>query len=132
MSRSTAHHELPPSNDPVWAQLGNEVLENLSTPKTVSQLKVWARDERLEIGRLVNALAWLDLRGLALLDKTGAAPLWKRVDPPPSPQTIELQPLPKYCPHCHGMMKVEPVRVACIICGRSIYPPAGLADASEG
>jgi hypothetical protein len=123
MGRSTSHHELPPSDDPVWVQLGDAVLKNLGTPKTVRQLKSWARDERLEIGRLVNALAWLDMRGLVIVDKTATPePLWKRSDVPPPP-AAQLAPLPKHCPKCHGMMKVEPQRVACIVCGKSIYPP---------
>lgn len=122
MPRSASHHDLPASDDPVWVQLGKEVLENLQTPKTVRQLKSWARGERLEIGRLVNALAWLDMRGLVLVDKTAVEPLWKRSDVPPPPP-MQLQPIPKRCPKCQGPMKVEPQRLACITCGKSIYPP---------
>ena len=124
MGRSShSHHELPPSDDPVWVQLGEVILQNLRTPKTVRQLKSWARGERLEIGRLVNTLAWLDMRGLVLVDKTATPePLWKRSDAPPPP--VQLQPLPKHCPKCNGLMKPEPMRLACIVCGKSIYPPA--------
>jgi hypothetical protein len=86
-----SHYDLPASDDPVWIQLGREVLSNLGTPKTVSQLKSWARGERLEIGRLVNALAWLDTRGLVYVDKTTVEPLWKRSD---VPLPTQLQPVP--------------------------------------
>jgi Zn finger protein HypA/HybF involved in hydrogenase expression len=38
---------------------------------------------------------------------------------------MQLQPVPKRCPKCQGTMKVEPQRLACIHCGKSIYVPAG-------
>lgn len=125
---SYAHHDLPASDDPVWVQLGKEILENLDTPKTVRQLKDWAKDERLEIGRLVNALAWLDMRGLATVDKTSVEPLWSRSDPKTRQRVPK--PLPTHCAHCNGLMKVEPQRLACIVCGRSIYPPV-LTESEE-
>lgn len=128
MGRSLAHDDLPPSDDPVWEQLGTEVLGELKTPKTVRQLKSWARGERLEIGRLVNTLAWLDMRGLVAVDRSAIEPLWKRSDAP-LPPPVELKPVPKRCGKCGGMMKVEPQRLACCICGRSIYPP--VADGDE-
>lgn len=131
MGRSLAHDDLPPSSDPIWEQLGSEVLDELETPKTVSQLKSWARHERLEIGRLVNALAWLDMRGLVAIDRSAIEPLWKRSDAP-APPPVELKPPPKHCTKCGGMMKVEPQRLACCICGKSIYPPVADGDEDTG
>lgn len=129
MGRSLAHDDLPPSEDPIWNQLGAEVLDELKTPKTVRQLKSWARGERLEIGRLVNTLAWLGLHGKVRVDRTTAEPLWQRAPKPLPEEAVKAAPMPKNCGHCGGLMKAEPQRLACVICGRSIYPP--LADGDE-
>jgi hypothetical protein len=120
MGRSSAHDDLPPSDDPIWLELGAEVLEELKTPKTVSQLKDWARGERLEIGRLINTLAWLDMRGL-VERHSGVEALWKRSERRPPIRRA----LPACCPHCQNLArwKAEPQRVACMVCGYSMYPP---------
>jgi predicted Zn-ribbon and HTH transcriptional regulator len=123
MGRSYAHEDLPASEDPVWAELGVEVLEHLSTPKTISQLKEWARARKLEIGRLINVLTWLDMRSAVAVERLGdEEAVWRRVEPPSAPPS-RIQ-VPPRCPRCKGMWKAEPQRLACIACGHSIYPPA--------
>lgn len=129
MARPYVHSDLPSSEDPVWQKLGDTVLGVLKTPKTVRQLKEWARAERMEVARLVNTLAWLDMRGLVAVDRTTAEPLWSRADEAPP---IELLPVPKKCQKCGGLMRVEPQRLACIICGFSIYPPKADGDEDVG
>lgn len=131
MSRDTRHDELPASNDPIWTEWAREVLAELQRPKTTEQLKRWARNERFEMGRLINALAWLDMRGLVEAEKSNGTALWRRTDPKPR---VELQPVPDHCPRCRGKMKVEPERVACVHCGHSIYAPVEdreLVDAGD-
>lgn len=119
MSRAIRHDDLPASNDPIWTEWAGAVLGVLDRPRTTEQLKRWARTERFEMGRLINALAWLDMRGLIEAEKTNGTALWKRTPPKP----VELQPIPDRCPRCRGSMKVEPERIACVQCGHSIYAP---------
>lgn len=120
MKRDTRHDELPASDDPIWLKWAGEVLRTLDRPRTTEQLKRWAKAERFEVGKLINALAWLDLRGLVEAEKANGTALWKRTPPKPK---LELQPIPRRCPRCRGAMKVEPERIACIACGHSIYAP---------
>lgn len=121
MGRTLRHDELPASDDPIWSEWAGEILDELERPKTTEQLKSWARGEKFEMGRLINALAWLDMRGLVETQKTNGKALWSRTPPKP---VKRLQPLPSHCPRCRGTMKVEPERVACVQCGHSIYPPS--------
>lgn len=131
MPRGNRHTDLPASNDPIWFDWAGDVLSALDRPKTTEQLKDWARSEKFEIGRLFNALAWLDMRGLVEFEKEGTKPLWKRLPEKslsPSPTQRHLAPPPSACPRCHGRMKAEPERFACVTCGHSIYPPAEAGD----
>ncbi len=120
MGKGRPHEDLPASDDPFWAELGREILEELDTPKPVSALKQWARDQKLEMARLINALSWLDMRKMVMVDKTQSPALWVRASPKTPRARVEL---PRTCPRCSGMLKVEPNRLACMVCGRSIYPP---------
>lgn len=121
------HDELPDSGDPIWVEWAGSVLEALDEPRTTEQLKDWARREHFEMGRLINSLSWLDLRGLIAADRSNGHILWARVGPKtPSPP---LAPMPSHCARCRGRMRPEPERVVCMTCGRSIYPPAD--DASD-
>lgn len=130
-------NELPAAEDPIWAQFGDVVLDTLEEPMTVNALKRWARKEKFSISKLYNTLAWLDMRGLVLLDKTSEPePIWKRADVEFNEkfelvQYKSLAPVPKQCSRCAGLMKVESTRIACIACGHSIYPPPDLAEPDD-
>lgn len=123
MGRSSpAHDDLPASEDPSWAELGDEILDLLVLPQTISQLKLWARSRKLEVGRLINGLAWLDLRGRVSIERLGdEEAIWRRADAPEA--QLPKRAIPKCCPRCKGRWKVEPQRLACMICGHSVYPP---------
>jgi len=126
-SRILRHDELPDSSDPIWIEWSEFVLDALDVegPLTTEQLKSFARSERFEMGRLINALSWLDLRGLVKADRSNGHVLWLRSTP--KAPTVP-QPLPKCCPRCNGSLRIEPERIACIPCGHSIYAPVTELD----
>lgn len=120
MSRGVRQDELPPAEDPIWQVWADGVLVALSKPKTIDQLKAWAHEEDFEVGKLINALAWLDMRGLIGATRVDGALVWRRTLPKPKPV---LKVAPKVCPKCRGLMHIEPERVRCLNCGCSVYPP---------
>lgn len=120
MSRGSRQDELPAANDPIWHEWAGGVLAILTKPLTIEQLKEWARRESFEVGRLINSLAWLDMRGLISADRIDGVVFWRRAVPKNKPV---LKPPPKYCVRCNGLMRVEPERIVCINCGESLYPP---------
>lgn len=123
MARETRQEETPSADDPIWQLWSELVLKALSEPRSLEQLKAWAREERFEVSKLVNALAWLDLRGLVKTARVAGALTWVRAPVAVKPPLV---PLPRICPRCHGRMHIEPERVACLTCGHSIYPPLHL------
>lgn len=126
MRRNVQRHEdLPESSDPIWQEWAGPVLDTLDRPKTTEELKNWARSERVEIGKLINTLSWLDLRGLVETDRDGDKAVW-RLAPRRAPPKKFLS--PTHCGRCKGLMKVEPERFACISCGHSVYPPGEFAE----
>lgn len=129
-------NEVPASSDPVWAQFGEVVLDVLHEPRTVGELKSWARKEKFQIAKLYNTLSWLGMRGLVLFDKTSGEPIWKRTDVEVTENlepilTKTLQAAPKNCRRCGGLMKTEPTRFACVACGHSVYPPPDLDEPDD-
>ena len=123
MARGARSEEIPSGDDPVWHLWADAVLEALSTPRNLEQLKNWAREEEFEVGKLVNSLAWLDLRGLVETEQVNGLVVWKRTVPKAKPVP---KPLPSSCARCFGRMHVEPERVVCLSCGHSVYPPVEL------
>jgi len=123
MARGSKSEEIPPADDPVWQVWSRVVLDVLSKPHNLEELKNWARKEEFEVGKLVNSLAWLDLHGLIKTEQVSGLVVWARtvpkIKPPPKP-------LPTICSKCSGHMHVEPERVVCLSCGRSVYPPVEL------
>jgi hypothetical protein len=119
------HEDLPSSCDPIWVEWAQPVLCTLKTPQTMSQLKEWARSARVEIGRLINTLSWLDLQGLVKTDRSNGIAVWHLV---PAQAPIVKAPFPKLCTRCDGRMKAEPERAVCVKCGHSLYPPVEFED----
>jgi len=119
-SRILRHDELPESCNPVWVEWTEPVLAQLAHPLTTQQLKEWARAEKYEMGKLVNSLAWLEMRGLVEADRTNGHVVWT-VAGPKTPKP--LIPFPHNCERCGGLMNSEPERAVCIQCGFSVYPP---------
>lgn len=120
MARGARSEDIPPADDPIWQSWGETVLGVLSKRRNLEQLKSWAREESFEVGKLVNSLAWLDLKGLVKTEQVRGEVTWVRSLPKARPPP---QPMPNACPRCAGKMRPEPERLVCITCGRSIYPP---------
>ena len=126
MRRQVSKHEdLPESSDPIWQEWAGPVLDTLDRPKTTEELKNWARSSRVEIGKLINTLSWLDLRGLVETERTDDGAVWKLAPRRPPPMKLAA---PSRCTRCKGMMKIEPERFACMTCGHSVYPPGEFAE----
>ena len=120
MARGVRHDEIPSGDDPVWGEWVALVLEQLAKPRSLEQLKTWARERNFEVGKLVNTIAWLDLRGRIKSTRTNNTLVWSRVAVVTKPA---LKPMPTCCTRCSGPLRAEPERLACISCGHSIYPP---------
>lgn len=120
MARGVRHEDIPSSEDPIWSEWAERVFAVLPEPQNLEQLKDWARKESFEVGKLVNTLAWMAMRGMVKTSVVGGTLTWTRVPPKVKPPP---QPLPRACPKCGGRLYAEPDRLVCLICGRSIYPP---------
>jgi hypothetical protein len=120
MARGVRHDEIPSGDDPIWAEWAALVLEQLAKPRSTAQLKQWARAHGFEVGKLVNTIAWMDLRGLIESTRVNNVRVWSRSAVAAAPV---LKPVPTQCPKCLGILRAEPERLACVICGHSIYPP---------
>lgn len=81
---------LPSVADPYWEEVSADLLEYLSTPRTVAQLYIWGADKEMGKDVLRNSLAWLSINGHAEPYREGKVVLWRQrvevEEDPPLPE----------------------------------------------
>lgn len=107
---SFSEDEVPPADDPRWADWASLTASRLLTRKTTAEL---LRDSpEFSFALLTNILAWMDLRKLVSKTREGKTLFWMAAVPVPPPE------MPPRCCYCGGGWAERQAGLVCVMCGR--------------